>query len=929
MESFRNAWGWLGGHESKDGNKVQGGAEVGGSTLHGKSSANDLLGGLVGGFGSPMDWKGAGFGGMADAKVSNKDGEYLGGKAGFGAGVGYSTFSGDENGYKTNGGALAGGYVVPVGLEAGNKDVQASASTNFYKAGGVSGYGFNDGKGDSGYGAKGSYVPMGMMDTNLGLKTDYFDANAHADNMYLNKIGGEAKFGEKNGTYYGDVSGYQKMGIEGYKGSLDTGIGKFGSQAGSVTYGTQVGGGASYDSKTGAAELRGNYQDGVEAKNLGIGYNSPGGAVSTGVDVGQVNYGNRAQGKMNWDPAKGQFTADGSYRGGGVQVQDIKSHTKIDGVIDHNVSLGEFSNDLKIDDAHFEADRKHTRVGASVDGGGLRFQNGKLDTTFGSGPNAVNVNAGVGSLGSGDSITKAYAEANYESLDKLSLKAGFDELSYGGWSGKDIHAGFKGPGGIEGKAGVGEFSQGLLAKDFHAGLDKNGLTAKLGHADYSSTTVKDANLDFKLGNAYSSNAKLGELGLNKAMVDQAEAGLTWDKGLYASAKEASYDSVYLKGLSADQAIGGDLYKSHLGLGEGSYNSFYGKNMSAGIDSTGMKAHLEDGKYRYLAGKDIEADISLAGGAVGLGVGAKEASVGGVDIGKLDYKSDFRNTDLSVQNLGAHGFKSKDIYGKANVGDLGLGLGAKELNMLDLKVGSAEAHTKNFGLEGNAAVKDAQLDALNIKGGHAGLSWGGKEALGITGDYRSGAGVKSADANWDVLGGTANAKFQDANFGSQMNNAHLNLFGTDLALPDAGFKVNASGGANVDLSRGAASANLGLGGTSVNFGGYEATVPEWVQAQAGVDLSRGAVNAQLGGANGVGADISLADGNMDLNAFGYTLDVDEGIRSAGRGIASGASAVGGAISDGASAVGGAFSNGASMLYNALPSISLPSFSMPSW
>ncbi len=913
MNSFRDAWSWLGGGESKEGSKASAGVQAGAGPLQGKSSANDLLGGLVGGFGSPMDWRGAGFGGMASGQACHKDGDYLGAKAGFGAAGGYSSFAGEEGGYKTQGGALAGGAVVPMGLEAGTKDVQANASTNMYRAGGVSGYSYSDGKGDSGYGAKGSYVPMGLMDTNVGLKTDSFDAKAHADNMYLNKVGGDAKFGQKDGTYYGDVSGYQKMGIEGFNSSLDTGLGSVNSKAGSVTYGTQIGGGASYNSKTGAAELRGNYQDGVEAKNLGLGYNSPGGAVSTGLDVGQVNYGNRGEGTMNWDPSKGQLTADGKGRGGGVQVQNINSHTKVDGIVDHNVSLGEFSNDIKIDDAHFEADRNHTRVGASVDGDGLRFANGKLDTTFGSGPNAVNVNAGVGFVGSGNSITKAYTEANYESFDKASLKAGFDELSYGGWSGKDIHAGVKGPYGMEAKAGVGEFSQGLLAKGFKAQADKNGVAASLDQAEYNSTSVKDASMDFKLGDAYSSSAKLGELGLNKASVHNATAGATFDKGLYATAEQASYDSVYLKGLSADQSIGGDMYKSHLGLGEGSYNSFSGKNMSASVDRNGMKAHLEDGKYRYLQGKDINADISVAGGALGLGVGAKEASVGGIDIGKADYKSDGRNTDLSVQNLGAHGFKSKDIAANANVGDLGVGLGAKELNLLDLQVGSAEAHTKNFGLQGNAAVKDAQLDAINVKGGHAGLSWGGKEALGVTGDFRGGGGVKSADANWDVLGGTANAKFQDANFGSQMSNAKFNLFGNDIALPDAGFKVNASGGADVDLSRGAASANVSLAGSSVNFGGYEATVPDWVQAAGGVDLSRGAANAQIGGENGVGANVSLADGNLDLNAFGYTLDVDEGVRAAGRGIADGANAVGGAISDGASA-----------MWNALPSVSLPSW-----
>ena len=134
--------------------------------------------------------------------------------------------------------------------------------------------------------------------------------------------------------------------------------------------------------------------------------------------------------------------------------------------------------------------------------------------------------------------------------------------------------------------------------------------------------------------------------------------------------------------------------------------------------------------------------------------------------------------------------------------MGAGAGAETLNLADLTVGQAKLDTSNFGTTGSARVKDANFDAVNVKGGHAGLSWGGSEFLGGAGDFRTGGGVTSANADWDIFGsGTAAGKFKDANYGGQLSNAHVNLFGHDIALPDAGAKLNASGGANVDLSHG--------------------------------------------------------------------------------------------------------------------------------
>ena len=236
MSYFRDAWSWAGGAKDRDGAKVEGGASAGASAQKGTSTANDLLGGMVGGFSSPMEWKGAGFGGAANGKVTDRDGTYVGGMVGGGAGGGFSSWRGVEDGFKTQGGSLAGGAVAPVGVNAGNRDIHGSASTNVYTGVGGSAYSYGKGS-DHGYGAKANYVPIGAMDTNVGVTTDYGSAKVHADDMYLGKVSSSSKFGEKDGTYYGDVSASQKIGASGVNGQVDTALGTYKNGAGSVTYG--------------------------------------------------------------------------------------------------------------------------------------------------------------------------------------------------------------------------------------------------------------------------------------------------------------------------------------------------------------------------------------------------------------------------------------------------------------------------------------------------------------------------------------------------------------------------------------------------------------------------------------------------------------------------------------------------------------------
>ena len=72
-----------------------GGVEAGAGTLYGTSGANDLLGGMVGGFGGPMDWKGAGFGAQAGGMSRTGD-VYLDGDIGRGFGAAGSDWSMDR-----------------------------------------------------------------------------------------------------------------------------------------------------------------------------------------------------------------------------------------------------------------------------------------------------------------------------------------------------------------------------------------------------------------------------------------------------------------------------------------------------------------------------------------------------------------------------------------------------------------------------------------------------------------------------------------------------------------------------------------------------------------------------------------------------------------------------------------------------------------
>lgn len=860
-------------------------------------TSSDVSAGLRGVEKTPTggNFLGLGLGGKDTAQSKYGTSSIWGGG---GLGLGGSAWDGKSEGgtqYKGYSGGLGG--VGNLGYDWNAGGFGQGGNYNLYRGVGGSAYSM-DGGGKHGYGAEGSYTPIGLANststTSLG---PLGKGQVGVENAYLNKqsVSGQA-YVDDNGKYVAEGMYAKRMGADNVTAHAENGLGTADASIGHTSKGMEVKGDAFYDNKTGSFGAGGSWngggykvQDAKANVNLGNGLVKADGSMGTWdtgdsyggragwdaekrtayaegfgnwggstlenakthVDVGNgaatydasigkyVTSGHDLKGRVGYNAKDGVVEANGNYRGGGAQVDNAAVSGQVRGLGSVDAKLGHFSNDLIVKDVNARLGLREGEVSVGkIDGGGFRMNNFEakqrnelLGTT---------TTAGFEELGSTNSISGAKVGYDFSSWKNAAVRGGFDDVSYGGYSGKNLHAGIDGPGDTSLHAGVGSFNQGFSGQggSFELSREK-GLALGLKQGRFDQTVVNDVNIDAKLGN---------------------------------------------------------LYQAKAHLGEGYYQHFGGKDVKAGIDGEkGLYASLRDGEYRYAGGKDLDVSSSLGNGAVGQHLKVGEATVGGVDIGKLQYNSTLQNANLSAQDVGAHGAKIKDLAYQANVGKLGGGLDAKQLNVADLSIGNLDAHTKNFGLTGNAQADKVKFDAVNIENGHAGLNWGGKEFLGASGSYRSGAGVDQAKLDYDVLSGKAGGSFKNANLGAQMKDAHLNLFGHDLALPDMGAKLNASGGANVDLAKGAANANLNLAGSGINIGGHNFQLGNWAQASAGVNASQGAANFNLGGKNGVGADMNLSQGNLDLNVFGHKIDVDEGIRSVGRGIAGAGRAIGSAAS----------------------------------
>ena len=866
-----------------------------------------------------------------DYKASTTAGSKSG-ALGYGGGLGYSTWDGKS---------ATGGDYHGISGGAGIVKNQKSAwdimgfgqdtNLNTYRGVGGSGYTFNepdrvdkDGTkiaGKSGVGLDASYTPAGLANSSTTLTAGNLgSAKASVGNAYLDKQSVSGQAGRStDGTYFAEGNYSKRQGVDNAAVDVKTGIGTANASVGHASFGSGYSGGGTYNPQTGSFEVHGaqlgeglKVQDANAKFDLGNGalagkahmgqwdttgnnnlsagwdakrqvafakgeYGWGGGGTLTdasaeigtkdkslyaGGSVGKVVTGGySAKGGIEYDAKTGQLTATGSGRGGGVQVEDAKLNYGVKGLGSFDGSLGKFSNDTIVDDVKYTSGggKESLSVG-KIDGMGMRFDNGKFESK--NDLLGLDTKASFGSISSTNSIEGANLNLDYSSLKNLSASGGFKNLSVGGWSGSNIDASVDGPLGTSAKAHLGSFNQGFTGQGGHFDISKNGLNLGLEKGRFDEFTMSDANASVALGNLYKANAHVGEGSFQHFSAENVAAGINGDKGLYAG--------------------------------------------------------LENGQYRYLSGKDISYDTSALGGLMKSSGKLGEGSIGGVDIGKLEYNSTLRNANLTATDVGASGVKLKDLELQQSIGKAGASAGAKELNALDLNVGKIDAHTKNFGTAGNAEIDKAKLDVLNVKDGHAGLSWDGKEVLGASGSYRAGLGLDKATGSYDLLAGKAEGQFKNASSSAQLSDAKVNLFGHNLAVPDMGYKVNASGGGSIDAAHGAANANLSLAGSSVNFAGHNVTLGDWAQASGGVNMSQGAANFNLGGQHGLGANMNLAQGQLDVNLFGHNVDVAGGVRTAANAVSNtvseGAHAVVNGVSNAAHAVGNTVSEGAHAVSN---------------
>jgi hypothetical protein len=103
--------------------------------------------------------------------------------------------------------------------------------------------------------------------------------------------------------------------------------------------------------------------------------------------------------------------------------------------------------------------------------------------------------------------------------------------------------------------------------------------------------------------------------------------------------------------------------------------------------------------------------------------------------------------------------------------------------------------------------------------------------------------------------------------------------TQLPRVDLGVSPQVQAQGSVDPRQLAAQGSVNLAGSTVDVLGAHLTAPDWMQASGSANLSQGAGSVNVGGQNGVGADVNLSQGNLDLNVFGQKIDVDQGLHSA--------------------------------------------------
>ena len=788
--------------------------------------------------------------------------------------------------------------------------------------------------------AETSFTPLGVANPQAAVRLGPLgDLSGRADNAYLGQTMVGTESGRSaDGTFFGQSHLSQRTGVDNLGLAGSSLLGQSSAFAGSAGVGTEASSRATYNPATGATTLGADGFTGARASDVRLQGSS--GPLRVGASAGDLRYGVGGSGAVSVDPSTGQVNATGQGRGGGFSATDVRTQAQLGNLASLNTSAGGISNDATVTGARAQLSR--SGLDASVDevrtpgtrasdlaasyrvagvgsgnatlgevstdnyvrggqvqvnsdgiaarareidfftgGPGVRLQNGNLNAR--NDLLGTSTHADFESIGNNNTIKDAEVRLD---ANNPGLRARVGEVSYGDWSGSNINVSAQGPGDSSGKAHLDSFGHQIItANDVRFDADRTGVHTSASKLGYDEFQLSNLQSQARLGNFADANLSLGRGAYQHFEASGARAGIDGN-GLSAHLDRGQYDMVQLQNVDASARLG-PLASGHVHLDEGGYNHVAASNVNAGLDRSGLHASLDNGEYRYLYGRNLDLQSSTAGGLMSSRVHADLASVGGVTADHLDYNTNLMNTNLSARNLNAHGFQGQNVAVEQNVAGVGVQAQAGQLNLADLQVRNLNAQTRNFGTAGNVNVEGARLDALNLRGGRAGLSVGGQELVGAGGDVRVGGSVDQAQAQYNLLRGQASGQFSNLNAGAQLNNGSVSVLGNTVHLPSMGAQVQASGGGAVDVGQGRANANLSLAGSSVNFAGHQVELGQWAQADAGVNLRQGAANVNLGGANGVGANVNLSQGDVRVNAFGHELNVGQGVRDVGHGIANGA------------------------------------------
>ncbi|MFN0245460.1 MAG: hypothetical protein ACKV2T_01045 [Kofleriaceae bacterium] len=856
--------------------------------------AESLLGGILGGFDTGMNW----FGGLLSGNVRH-DETSNSGRIGMGV-FGGTTASADGKR------SVAGGAMAPLANTHRNKMGTTSVSTNVYTGGGMS-------SAPGGNGVDASVTPIGFANTNFVSSNDSGATSLHADNAYVKRVSGGANWGYTpnttpnatpvaGGNYSASVTGGMQSGVEGARVGWSNGERSIGLSAQNMKYGTSGGLSGNINTAEGTGGISGRLETGFRGTDIGFSENI-GTGETTNANIGGLKIGNSLNGDLALDTNTGTLTGQGGGRVGGVVVTNSTANFRQKneyGTVNAGGSLGEFSNDLKIEDASLLMTKDRARGNLSLDGDGVRFQNAQVGAglTNNQGQTVASADARVGMLGGGNSIKNASFDLQGMGRDQ-SLDVGFQELAYGGWSGNNLAANTR-VGDASVGATVGEFNQGLTVKSAAGRLDRHGARTSVGEIDYGSNIVKNAGLDFDMGNGHTGSARLGEGVLNSFDATNVRAGVNLDRGLvdsglYANAESARYDTALLKNVRADERLrlsgmDSDIYRSNASMGEGSMNTFAANNIQSSLTLRGLDASLENGRVRSFAGENLNVGAAVLGDRASARVSATSASVGGGDAGAMMGNLDAAGARFEGVDVGAHALRTKGLSSQGNVAALETNFNTGSLSAADLTIGRTRANVTS-GLRGSASIQNANLDVANVQDARMRVGWNQDTLVDARGSGRVNAGLEEASGEYDAYRGTTSGRFRNASVGGSLENVQLEAFGKKAALPQASARLNATGDTDLDMRRRAGRAHVDLAGSNANIAGTQYEIGDWAQADAAFDYPAGRSNVQLGGQNGIG--YSYNNGNLDVNIGGTSAE--EWAKGA-------ASTVGSGVSDARSWVG---------------------------